>query len=334
VAVLRAMTTLVVAGLLVGAPEYARAQDQPGVGVVTTLVGDATVARAAMVQEQSLKKNDAVFPQDRLTTKEHSLVHVLLGGKALLTVRELSVLTVAEEGGRATVNLHSGKVGLAVARERMRPGEAIEVHTLHAVVAVRGTVLVVELIPDPAGGNRSGISTNVHLLHGKLDVSLRSNPGMAPVRLETLQSVTVSANAIGAVQQLSPAAAAAVTANLKVSQPEPTGLPEKFQSALDERHRVLAVGEEGAVDGGTTRKGQDMQSWAEKKVEDDEDLWDRNSNDSTNDGGPSKDGGTGRVKGSAPAPVIGSGQVIDTGPSPARNGFLNVVPLFQRQKGK
>ena len=334
-AVLRVITTLVVAGLLAGAPEYARAQGQSGVGVVTTLVGEATVTRAAMIQEQTLKKHDAVFPQDRLTTREHSLVHVLLGGKALLTVRELSVLTVTEEGGRATVDLHSGKVGLTVARERMRPGEAIEVHTLHAVVAVRGTVLVVEIIPDPAGGHRPGTSTNVHLLHGKLDVSLRSNPGMAPVRLETLQSVTVSANAVGAVQQLSPAAAAAVTANLKVSQPEPTGLPEKFQSALDERHRVLAVGVvEGAVDGGTKRKGQGMQSWAEKKGEDDDGLWDRNSNDNSNDGGSSRDGGTGRVRGSAPGPGAGSGQVIDTGPGPARNGFSNVVPLFQRQKGK
>jgi hypothetical protein len=334
VAVLRVMTTLVVAGLLASAPEYARAQGQSGVGVVTTLVGEATVTRAAMIQEQILKKHDAVFPQDRLITKEHSLVHVLLGGKALLTVRELSVLTVTEEGGRATVNLHSGKVGLTVARERMRPGEAIEVHTPHAVAAVRGTVLVVEIAPDPAGG--PGTSTNVHLLHGKLDVSLRSSPGTAPVQLETLQSVTVSANALGAVQPLSPAAAAAVTANLKANQPEPTALPEKFQSALDERHRVLAVA--AIEDGETNRKGPGAQNWAEKKGKGDErgNSNDGGNNGGGNDGGSGRDGGNGRGRGSAPGSGAGNGngQFFGAGPGQAGNGFSNVVSFFHKKKGK
>jgi hypothetical protein len=303
-----------------------------------------------MVQEQTLKKHDAVFPQDRLTTKEHSLVHVLLGGKALLTVRELSVLTVTEEGGRATVNLHSGKVGLTVARERMRPGEAIEVHTPHAVAAVRGTVLVVEIIPDPAGGNRPGTSTNVHLLHGKLDVSLRSNPGTAPVQLETLQSVTVSANALGAVQPLSPAAAVAVTANLKAIQPEPTALPEKFQAALDDRHRVLAVAAfEGVVDDGTKGRGQDVQNWTEKKGQGGERGTDGNSNDGLSDSGSrggsngggngwGRDGGNGRGRGSAPGSGAGSGQLFGAGPGPAGNGLSTILPLLQNlpllKKGK
>ena len=264
----RAIKTFLAVGLIVGVPGYARAQGQAGVGVVTTLVGEATVTRAAMAQDQALKKRDDVFPKDLISTKERSLVHVLMGGKALLTVRELSVLTVTEDGGRATVNLQSGKVGLAVVRERMRPGDVIEVHTPHAVAAVRGTVLVVEIVPGSAiggQGDAGGTSTNVYLLHGKLDVSLRSNPAAAPVQLESLQTVSVSSNTLGTMRLLSPAAAASVTASLQPGQMTRTALPEKFQSTLGERQRVLAVAAlEGAAGNGAVRKGQGAQARAAK----------------------------------------------------------------------
>jgi len=170
-----AIRVLTFLGLVGGVPGYALAQDQPGIGVVSTLIGEATVARGTTTQPLALKTRDDVFMQDRISTKERSLVHVLLGGKALLTVRELSVLTITEDGGRATVDLQSGKVGLAVVRQRMKPGEIIEIRTPHAVAAVRGTVLVVEIVPG-AENQASAASTNVHLLHGKLDVSLASNP--------------------------------------------------------------------------------------------------------------------------------------------------------------
>src|SRR5439155_57596 len=121
--VIRVLTFL---GLVGGVPGYALAQEQPGIGVVSTLIGEATVARGTTTQPLALKTRDDVFMQDRISTKERSLVHVLMGGKALLTVRELSVLTITEEGGRATVDLQSGKVGLAVVRQRMKPGETIQ----------------------------------------------------------------------------------------------------------------------------------------------------------------------------------------------------------------
>jgi hypothetical protein len=211
--------------------------------VVTTLVGEATVARSASAQPQDLRMRDNVFALDRIITKERSMVHVLMGGKALLTVRELSVVTVTEEGGRATVELQSGKVGLAVVRERMKPGDVIEVHTPHAVAAVRGTVLVVEIVPSPAGGelDTNGAFTNVHLLHGKLDVSLRSNPGGAPVRLESLQTVTVTRDVLGKMRPLDLATAGEVTTGLKPNQQAVTAIPEKLQAAVDQRQGVLAL---------------------------------------------------------------------------------------------
>jgi len=231
-------------GLVGSVPGYALAQEQPGIGVVSTLIGEATVARGTTSQPLALKMRDDVFMQDRISTKERSLVHVLMGGKALLTVRELSVLTITEEGGRATVDLQSGKVGLAVVRQKMKPGETIEIRTPHVVAAVRGTVLVVEIVPEPGEENQpsaGAASTNVHLLHGKLDVSLASNPTALPIQLESLQSVTASRHALGTVRPLTPETVTAVTAGLMLNRPSRPGPSDKFVASIEEKQRALAV---------------------------------------------------------------------------------------------
>ena len=138
------MRHLLLATVLVAlSPLPALAQAQP-VGVVTTLTGQATLARTALPAPLVLKFKDDVFERDRISTAEKSIVRVLLGGKAIVTVRELSVVTITEEPGRATVDLASGKIGLSVAKQRMRPGETLEIRTPNAVAAVRGTVIVVE----------------------------------------------------------------------------------------------------------------------------------------------------------------------------------------------
>jgi hypothetical protein len=138
------MRRLVLATLLVAlSPLPALAQAQP-VGVVTTLTGQATLARTALPAPLALKFKDDVFERDRISTAEKSIVRVLLGGKAIVTVRELSVVTITEEPGRATVDLASGKIGVSVAKQRMRPGESLEIRTPNAVAAVRGTVITVE----------------------------------------------------------------------------------------------------------------------------------------------------------------------------------------------
>ena len=250
-----AIRVLTFLGLVGGVPGYALAQEQPGIGVVSTLIGEATVARGTTTQPLALKTRDDVFMKDRISTKERSLVHVLMGGKALLTVRELSVLTITEEGGRATVDLQSGKVGLAVVRQRMKPGEIIEIRTPHAVAAVRGTVLVVEIVPG-AENQASAASTDVHLLHGKLDVSLASNPTAPPIQLESLQSVTASNLALGRVRPLTLESVAAVTANLKMNRPSRPGPSEKLVTAIGETQRTLAVATASALVQGGLRKAR------------------------------------------------------------------------------
>lgn len=83
---------VVIALILVLLPTVAVAQ--PSQGVVTMLSGQATLTRRAPVPPQPLRFKDDLFEYDRVNTGERSLVRVLLGGKALVTVRELSVFTV------------------------------------------------------------------------------------------------------------------------------------------------------------------------------------------------------------------------------------------------
>ena len=233
-----------VAALVCASPVLASAQSDGSAGVVTTLNGDATLIRAAAAtQPVSLRMRDEIFVRDRIQTQERSLVRVLLGGKALITVRELSVLTVTEEAGRVTVDLQSGKVGVAVVKARMRPGEVIEIRSPNATAAVRGTVFVVEVDPMQPGQSGGGpaTTTRVHLFHGALDVSARLDPGHATVRLAELQSVVVASNALGPVKPISRDAVATLTADLKPSQVQTPDAPREFTGGLVAREQGRAV---------------------------------------------------------------------------------------------
>ena len=219
------------------APETAR-----GVGVVTTLAGRATVARAALAEPQPLRFKDDVFVRDRIATAEKSIVRVLLGGKALVTVRELSALTITEEAGRSTVDLRSGKVAMGVVRQRMRPGEVIEIRTPNAIAAIRGTVLVVELIPE-AGGGRGGApryTTKVHVLHGLVEVSDPNNPGAPPAQVGTLESWSRTGSDPSALAPLTPAAVEHVFADLR-SAPQVAEGPHEFMASVTTREQANAV---------------------------------------------------------------------------------------------
>jgi FecR protein len=232
------------AALLCVSPVLAAAEPEESAGVVTTVNGDATLLRAvAAAQPVSLQMRDEIFVRDRIQTRERSLVRVLLGGKALITVRELSILTVTEEAGRVTVDLQSGKVGVAVVKARMRPGEVIEIRTPNATAAVRGTVFVVEVDPMQPGqpGGAPATTTRVHLFHGALDVSARLDPNNATVRLAELQSVVVAGNVLGSVKPISRDAVATLTADLKPQQVQVPDAPSEFTGGLVAREQGRAV---------------------------------------------------------------------------------------------
>jgi FecR-like protein len=212
-----------------------------GVGVITTLSGSASVARAALPAPQPLRFKDDVFLRDRISTAEKSIARVLLGGKALVTVRELSTLTITEETGRSTVELTSGKIAMGVLRQRMRPGEVIEIRTPNAIAAIRGTVLVVELTRAPgAAGGAARYTTTVHVLHGLVEVSDPNNPGAPPATVGTLESWSRSGSAPSALIPLSPGAANQIFADLR-SAPQIAEGPSELMHAVTVREQARAV---------------------------------------------------------------------------------------------
>jgi hypothetical protein len=153
-------------------PAFAAAQTTKA-GVVTTLEGNVTAARTSGTQPVALKFKDDVFLNDRVVTGDRSLARLLLGGKAVVTVRERSALTITEVPGRSTIDLDSGKVAVAVAKDKMRPGEQIEVKTPNAVAAVRGTVFIAEVIRASASANNAqgGTTANFYVLTGQVAVT-------------------------------------------------------------------------------------------------------------------------------------------------------------------
>jgi hypothetical protein len=212
----------VVAVLAIVLPTQALSQETTKAGVVTTLQGTASVARTTAKESRPLKFKDDIFVQDRITTGDDSIVRILLGGKAVVTVRERSVLTISETPTTATVEVASGKVAVAVAKERMRAGDSVEVKTPNAVAGIRGTVLIAEVSQDAA----SRANTQFTLLTGIVDVSgLDAATGRAigpRVTLQPLQTLGVAGfTRPSAPRNISRTDAQAVAAAYKVSVPTP-----------------------------------------------------------------------------------------------------------------
>src|SRR5438105_4806668 len=155
-------------------------------GVVTTLEGHVTVTRVALAS-QPLKFKDDVFVDDKVTTGDQSIARILLGGTAVVTVQERSTLTITEVPGKATIDLQAGKIALAVAKDKMRPGESIEIRAANAVAGIRGTVVVAEVSRAAAqAGGAVGPTGTLWVLRGQIEAFLANQPGN-PVLLGALQ---------------------------------------------------------------------------------------------------------------------------------------------------
>lgn len=187
------------------------ALSQERVGVVTNLEGTAMVVRAAPLQTLELRFKDDVYLHDRITTAEHSVVRVLLGGKATVTARERSVLTITELPNVSTIELQSGRISVAVSKALMKPGESVEIKTPNTITAIRGTVVVAEVVQEN-GAARS----NITLLRGLIDVKRLDQTTHAvvgrAVSLHPLQTVTASGSRLSAPKSITPEAARQLSA--------------------------------------------------------------------------------------------------------------------------
>jgi hypothetical protein len=158
---------------------------QARIGVATTVVGPVTVTHVA-ASPAPLKFKDDVFLNDRVATGDQGFARMLLGGKAIITARERSVVTITEAPGVSTIDVVSGRISVAVDKSRMTPGELVEIKTPNAVCGIRGTIVVAEV-----AGNVSTIT----VLRGLVDVYRRDpttgNAVGIATPLSARESVTV-----------------------------------------------------------------------------------------------------------------------------------------------
>lgn len=230
---------LVITLLLVLLPTVAVAQ--PSLGVVTTLVGQATLTRRTPPTPQPLRFKDDLFAHDRIATAARALVRVLLGDKALVTVRELSVFTVTEGAREQAVRLAQGKLAASVVHSRMRPGEVIEIRTPNAVAAVRGTVVIVEVLPPSIPGATP--NTRITVTRGIVGVTRTDQPGRVEVSVPAGEVYDVAANRL---RPLTPAEAASIWADL-TSDPQFLSLPDDFSRSLSRAEVERTAAETGLL---------------------------------------------------------------------------------------
>jgi len=179
--------TLVIA---VTSPTMAQA---PRAGIVTAAQGDVSAARTGLSARIPLKFKDDVFLQDRIEAGDGAFAKILPGGKALVTVRERSVVTITEVPGRATVELGRGQAVLSLGKSLLAPGEAVEIRTPSAIAAVRGSTVYASV------GDTETIAA--FAVSRPVLVSLQSNPGVF-VELTSYQMLNVVG--IGSAASFSP----------------------------------------------------------------------------------------------------------------------------------
>jgi FecR protein len=211
---------------------------QEHAGYVTSVEGRVTVARASSPEPALLRFRDAVLVRDRIATGKESFVRLLLGGRAVVTVREFSTVTITEVPGVATVDVGGGRVAVAVARERMRPGDLVEVRTPNAVAGIRGTVIVAEVFD----AQRSVIT----VLKGVIDVA-RLDAGRAvggSTVLNALQRVTVT-GAVSTPVSISKEAAQRLGAEFRTAPP--SGAPAAATAAVAQSEVERVTKDMGAL---------------------------------------------------------------------------------------
>jgi hypothetical protein len=122
---------------------------QQAPGVVTAVQGQAQLTRPALAKPALLRQKDDIMLRDVIDTREKSTARMLFGGKATVTMRELSRFEVREEtlsGGatRSTIQLTSGAILVNVARQLMKPGDEVIINTNNAVATIRGSMIYAE----------------------------------------------------------------------------------------------------------------------------------------------------------------------------------------------
>ena len=315
--------TAAIAAISLMLPAAAPAQS-PRAGVVTTLQGTATVARTSAPEPAPLKFRDDVFTQDRITTGDESIARILLGGKAVVTIRERSKLTITETPTTSTIEIASGKIALSVNKDRVKPGESVEIKTPNAVAAIRGTIIVAEV--DAPTGRAADVSTRFTLLTGVVDVTRldhttgrTSGPVVVMKPLQTLGLTGFSA--LSAPRPITRVEGEAVAAGFAVKLPEP--VPGVNAKVVDDqvKEATRRVSNETIKDKDTKDTGDRNRSG--RGADDSGDRGNSAAGGGSTAGGGSAAGGGSVAGGGSTA---GGGSVtVDSGGSAAGGGVRTVA---------
>jgi hypothetical protein len=178
---------------------------QQNAGSVTALTGQANVKGPVHPAVTALKVRDDVHRGDQISTPAQSLVRLRLGSSTIVTVRELSMMTLKDDPSRVRMEVGSGALGLTVLRQSMSAGNAFEINTPHAVASVRGTLVIAE-VPGASTVKhycaRNG-SECFHVLKGAIEVrGLTEDPSQA-VRVGESEGISVIDGKLGRVVRMS-----------------------------------------------------------------------------------------------------------------------------------
>ena len=192
-ALFKGSAVLAIVSLVLPATAPAQSDQASKAGVVTSVQGSATVARTAAPEPAALRFRDDVFEHDRISTGDQSLARILLGGKAVVTVRERSQLTITETATTSTLEVTSGAIALSVNKARMRPGDSVQIKTPNAVAGIRGTVIIAEIEPPTPS---TPVATHFTLLTGVVDVTqldpTTGRPTGPAVTMNPMQTLAVT----------------------------------------------------------------------------------------------------------------------------------------------
>jgi len=199
------------------------ANPAPGrLGMVTTLVGDATLTRGAAAPRPVAFK-DEVKPGDTIRTTPGALVRVLVRGATLVAIGESSTVALAADAGRSNVRLESGTVSVVASGAKPAP---LDIRTPHATASLRGTSVIAQT-------GRGGAATTFYVLTGAVEVKAGAGAGLT---VRALESTTVRGGSVGPIVALSKESAASLMKNFRLVPAHPDAATET----------VKAIGERGA----------------------------------------------------------------------------------------
>jgi hypothetical protein len=133
---------------------------------------------------------------------------------------------------RSIIDLASGRMSLAVAREKMMPGDSVEIRTSVAIAGVRGTVVIAEILPgDGAAAARFTVLKGLVEVSG-LDPATRQMLG-APTLLAARQTVLADRRGVAPPITISRQAAERLGAEFQTPPPPP---PAEARAVATETH--------------------------------------------------------------------------------------------------